>query len=252
MSVDWSGLEHAYGFAADVPRFFEQAGDPELADEAWFELWSCLCHQGTVYPASFAALPVLADIATGREPGDPRRAIALAGRIVAGERQLHEPGYARAHYPDSIAELHRTSRHYLAEGPFDDDKDDYLHSLEDLLAFEGVPVWSESLVPDLYNVVCPSCSESLEIDFYEDHPGTRRRDPHATLRRLNFNGPTLTDVRPAAPGDLRPPGSRLHRIAVQAGQSAAAEHLTYLFGHTTCPDCGEDFSLPEQIEAFLS
>lgn len=247
MSIDWSRLEHAYGSAADVPQLFEEVADPELADEAWVELWSCLCHQGTVYSASFAALPVLAEIATGRKPGDHWQAIALAGCIVVGERRLHKPGYARARYPDAIAELHRMAQHHLTKEPFEGDEEDYFYPLEALLAFEGVPVWSESLFPRLYDVECPSCSESLEIDFTEDHPGTRRRDPHG---RLNFKGPTLTGVRPVAPAELQPLASRLYRMAVQAGQSAAAEHLTCLFGHTTCPNCGEDFSLPEQIEAY--
>lgn len=246
MSIDWSRLEHSYGSAANVPQLFEDVADPALADEAWVELWSCLCHQGTVSSASFAALPVLAEIATGRKPGDHWQAIALAGRIVVGEKQLHKPGYARARYPDAIDELHQMAQHHLTKEPFEGDEEDYFYSLQALLAFEGVPVWSESLFPRLYDVECPSCSESLEIDFTKDHPGTRRRDPHG---RLNFKGPTLTGVRPVAPAELQPLASRLYRMAVQAEQSAAAEHLTYLFGHTTCPNCGEDFSVPEQIEA---
>ncbi|MBP3983510.1 hypothetical protein J5837_03650 [Pseudoxanthomonas helianthi] len=30
-------------------------------DEPWFSLWSSLCHQGDVYPASFAAVPHIVD-----------------------------------------------------------------------------------------------------------------------------------------------------------------------------------------------
>ncbi|GII44018.1 hypothetical protein Psi02_04420 [Planotetraspora silvatica] len=249
MSTDWLHLEHAYGAATDVPRLFEEAADPELAVEAWDELWSCLCHQGTVYPASFAALPVLADIATGRRPGDSRRAISLASRIVVGEEHLHQPGYCREHYPAAIEDLRRMTQHYMTAEPFDGSERDYLYPLEDLLAFEGVPVWSHCLLPDLHDAICPSCSECLEIDFYHAPPGTRRRDPHESLRKLNFKGPTLTGVRPAAPADLQQPASRLYRLAVNAGQSAAAEHLTYLFGRATCPSCAADFSVPEQIEA---
>ncbi|GIH28135.1 hypothetical protein Aph01nite_64450 [Acrocarpospora phusangensis] len=252
MSTDWSHLEHAYGAATDVPRFFEEAANPELAVEAWHELWSCLCHQGTVYPASFAALPVLADIATGRRLGDPQSAIALASRIVVGEEQLHPSGYCREHYPAVLEELHRMAQHYLMAESFEGGERAYLYPLEDLLAFEGVPVWSHCLLPDLHDAICPSCSECLEIDLCHTPPGTRRRDPHASVRKLNFKGPTLTGVRPAAPADLQPLASRLYRMAVNAGQSAAAEHLTYLFGRTTCPSCAADFSVPEQIEAFYS
>ncbi|WP_189317991.1 hypothetical protein [Streptomyces brasiliensis] len=51
MTLDWSGLKHAYGSASDLPRLFDEIGDPELADEAWEELWASLYHQGTVYTA---------------------------------------------------------------------------------------------------------------------------------------------------------------------------------------------------------
>lgn len=65
MTLDWSRLEHAYGFASDLPWLFDELGDAEPASEAWEELWASLCRQGSVYTAGFAALPVLADIATG-------------------------------------------------------------------------------------------------------------------------------------------------------------------------------------------
>jgi hypothetical protein len=71
MTLDWSRLKHAYGSASDLPRLLDKVGDPDLADVAWEELWASLYHQGSVYTASFAALPVLADIATGRKPGNP-------------------------------------------------------------------------------------------------------------------------------------------------------------------------------------
>lgn len=69
MTLDWSRLKHAYGSASNLPRLFDEIGDPELADEAWEDLWASLYHQGSVYTASFAALPVLTDIAAGRKPG---------------------------------------------------------------------------------------------------------------------------------------------------------------------------------------
>ncbi|GAA2693813.1 hypothetical protein [Nonomuraea recticatena] len=173
----------------------------------------------------------------------------MAGRIVAGEEQLHPLGYCREHYPAAIEDLHRMSQHYMTAEPFEGRERDYLYPLEGLLAFEGVPVWSHCLLPDLHDAICPSCSECLEIDLYHAPPGTRRRDPHERLRKLTFKGPTLTGVRPAAPADLQSLASRLYHLAVNAGQSAAAEHLTYLFGRTTCPSCAAEFSVPEQIEA---
>lgn len=250
MTLDWSRLKHAYGSASNLPRLFDEIGDPELADEAWEDLWASLYHQGSVYTASFAALPVLTDIAAGRKPGGRWPALGLAGRIVVEEQQLHEPGYVQTRYPAAINELHQLTQNVVGTRPFEGDVDDFLYWLEHLLAFEGVPVWRRSLRREEHPVVCPSCALSLEIDLSYKGPGTRHRDPNARFRVVGREGPIVHGIRPADPVDLPPLASRLHDVAVRADQPATAEHLTHLFGSTTCPDCASDFSVPDQVAAF--
>ncbi|MFC1417622.1 hypothetical protein [Streptacidiphilus cavernicola] len=249
MTVDWALLRHAYGSASDLPRLFEDVGDPEAADVAWEDLWASLCHQGTVYTASFASLPVLADIATGRKPGASGQALGLAGRIVAEEHQLHEPGYVQARYPAAVRELHQLTLEIVVATRFEGDADDFLFCLEDLLAFEGVPVWRHRLRRDEHGVSCPACAQSLWIDLTSAPAGTRRRDPGRSFRVVGREGPLLTGVHPSAPGDLPPLAHRLRDLAVRAGQSEAAEHLLHLFGRTTCPDCASDFAVSDQVAA---
>jgi hypothetical protein len=69
-SPAWAGLEHAYGPAAELPALLQRAASDlrpgHVKGSAWFSLWSCLCHQGDVYPASYAAAPHLAAIASAR------------------------------------------------------------------------------------------------------------------------------------------------------------------------------------------
>jgi hypothetical protein len=82
-TTDWTQLSHAYGSAGDIPALLDRI---ELAPtaELWNALWSSLCHQGSVYSASFAALPRLAAIAA-TQPGEQRvNALVLAGAIMAG------------------------------------------------------------------------------------------------------------------------------------------------------------------------
>ncbi|MCT9113192.1 hypothetical protein ACFWD7_38975 [Streptomyces mirabilis] len=57
MTLDWSRLKHAYGSASDLPRLFDEIGDPEPADVVWEELWASLYHQGSVYEAGLPPCP---------------------------------------------------------------------------------------------------------------------------------------------------------------------------------------------------
>ena len=66
-SPEWQTLQHAYGPAADLPALLKQLSsfppEDEPRAEPWFRLWSCLCHQGDVFSASFAAVPHIVNAA---------------------------------------------------------------------------------------------------------------------------------------------------------------------------------------------
>ena len=62
----WGALRHAYGEATDIPDLLRQLaafppGDDYRA-EPYLSLWSALCHQGDVYPASYAAVPEIVEL----------------------------------------------------------------------------------------------------------------------------------------------------------------------------------------------
>jgi len=62
-----SSFTHAYGPAEDIPALLSRAGDDtgpgHEPGDAWFDLWSALCHQGDTYTASYAAVPHLVQFA---------------------------------------------------------------------------------------------------------------------------------------------------------------------------------------------
>lgn len=64
-AIAWDELSHAYGAAHDTPGLLRQAsaGDSQAASEAISELYGSIFHQGTVYPATVAAVPFLAELA---------------------------------------------------------------------------------------------------------------------------------------------------------------------------------------------
>ncbi|MFJ1757193.1 hypothetical protein [Kitasatospora sp. NPDC088134] len=63
--VDWGALTHAYGAADDLPELIRglYGTEPAAVEEVRYELVSAICHQGSVYPASAAAVPFLAHAA---------------------------------------------------------------------------------------------------------------------------------------------------------------------------------------------
>jgi hypothetical protein len=63
--IDWSSLSHAYGPARTTPDELRAltSDDKETRSEALAALTSSICHQGSVYPASGAAVPFLMEIA---------------------------------------------------------------------------------------------------------------------------------------------------------------------------------------------
>ena len=64
--INWEELNHAYGEAGDIPGLLRVLSSYPVInsyeDEPMFSLWSALCHQGTVYSASYAAVPVIVSL----------------------------------------------------------------------------------------------------------------------------------------------------------------------------------------------
>ncbi|MFF7991408.1 hypothetical protein ACFZDG_16650 [Kitasatospora xanthocidica] len=242
--TDWSRLSHAYGAADDIPALLGRiAAEPNA--ELWSDLWSALCHQGSVYSASFAALPWLTGTAESGNREQAVNALVLAGAIVAGTGQSHGAGDVRTEHAAEIATLLRTVDQYRRTAP---DRGEYIHLMEAMLAFEGVVGWSEDLAWGLgneeYGISCPDCEANLFIVF-----GARGFFSTGDDYAVADGDIETRALRPAAPTDLDGIGRRLHDLALADGQREVAHALTHVFGHATCPDCEADFSVAGQIGA---
>ncbi len=73
--VDWASLEHAYGPATGVPGMIDGLSSANPADRTWAisGLEASIHHQGSVYPASTAAVPFLVKLLA--EPIEDRHRI---------------------------------------------------------------------------------------------------------------------------------------------------------------------------------
>ncbi|MHC5906440.1 hypothetical protein ACVNF4_21420 [Streptomyces sp. S6] len=225
MTTDWSRLSHAYGPADDIPGLFAGLDGGPGDKEIWSGLWSALCHQGTVYTASFAALPLLTDIATGRAPGARGEAVLMAGHVV-GAAGAEE----RARYEAQIRELLPVARDVLAELPAGETGDfgyGFVQHLQGLLAFEGVPFWSTELelLLEEFEVECPQCEAQWSASVGEDHD--------------EFD----LELLPADPAGLTGIGARLYTLAVESGRHELAASVSRLFGRARCPECEAVFGV---------
>ncbi|GHH34347.1 hypothetical protein [Lentzea cavernae] len=218
--TDWSVLHHAYGTAEDVPGLLARAAANDR--EAWTELWSALCHQGTSYPASYAALPHLADMANVD-------AVLLAAGILAdgGDDEV------RAEHAASITRLSKTANAVLP----DTDEDAYTYVLESVLVLEGVldqaDVLSWGMTDQEYEVECPECDTPMFVVVDEG------------VSRTEEGGER--PLRPADPAALEGLGRRVWETATAHGKEKVAHTFRYVFGQATCPECDTGFTVSEVL-----
>jgi hypothetical protein len=80
-TIDWQSLYHAYGDGTDVPDRIRAlyGDDADRADTALSELFNHVLHQGTVYPATVAAVPFFAHAAVHAPHGRADVLALLAG-----------------------------------------------------------------------------------------------------------------------------------------------------------------------------
>lgn len=85
-SVNWRKLSHAYGSARDVPQMFKalMAEDVTVRGQALDKMSASLCHQGTVYNATVAAVPLLIELLQMPEVQDKDEILVLLACIAHG------------------------------------------------------------------------------------------------------------------------------------------------------------------------
>jgi predicted RNA-binding Zn-ribbon protein involved in translation (DUF1610 family) len=224
--TNWISLRDAYGTAGPVGALLKRG---DAADRAvWDELWSRLCHQGTVYSASYAALPRLAELAARRDPAGFVEPLFLASRIVASTDRPEEPAAVRTRCAETIRALHQ-----VAEGlvSFAADDTDFIYRAQAVLATESDSVWAthlDAVANQELEFACPGCDEQLVIGF-ETTPAIVKQFDDASVGE--------TTVVPSAPGRLTGSEARAYELATTHRRPQVAKQLLDLFGIFECPAC---------------
>lgn len=250
--MDWSALKHAYGSAADVPALLASLSpDPEAS--VWEQLWSRLCHQGTVYSASFAALPALIDIAEQWNPAERAQLIALAGCILGSEDVAHgRRDDLLGPVERVIPRLRQLCCESLAARGLP--KHDFIYLLQAARSLDGDRFWGQELdhlASGEFPGTCPSCGIDLYLVIGEYGLFTTAEEwiqrpasePGRIQPRTGVHG---TAIKPHI-GPLPEAGRWLRERAERAGQDEVADWIRYLFGTTVCPSCGRGFDVHDAI-----
>jgi hypothetical protein len=82
--IRWHEHTHAYGSASELPKDIRRlaSSDPEVREQALWELFGSIYHQGTIYPATAVALPFLIRLASDRRTPDPVKIWELLDAIA--------------------------------------------------------------------------------------------------------------------------------------------------------------------------
>lgn len=236
--TDWAALHHAYGEATDVPELVRAASaSGEEHGPAWDDVWSCLCHQGTVYSASYAAIPLLADVASRHAPAGYIAALDLAAAIVASTDRPADGVDVRQQHAQELHALRDLAERNLTLAVNDTE---FIYGLQALMAFEDGGVWQRELnhlADGELPLECPSCAEFLLLSL--------DRSEFAVTHFGDAAAPA-TAVQPAKPhGDTV--GARLLALAQAHGRPEVSARIPYILGRAACPRCGTGFEVPTAV-----
>jgi hypothetical protein len=167
----WNSLQHAYGECNDAVEWLRLLYDP-LADFhdslKSFDYWSSLCHQQSVYTATYATIPHL---------------VALVAPLAADDRDRHDllclVGYsvACAHLPgadaipDYLASDYESAQNaavplIAASIPFTKETEntasELRHMMSALAACRGYPELAFMLADMDCSIECPNCDGLIE------------------------------------------------------------------------------------------
>ena len=231
--TNWAELRDAYGSAERIPALLDAAERSEdQFGPAWNDAWSHLCHQGTVYTASYAAIPLLADMCSrlpirGYMPG-----LQLVGAILTSTDGPGDPTAVRATYASEISQLRDIAESAL---PLAESDTEFIYALEALAAFEDSGVWQRTLnylADGEAPLICNQCGDDLLVQLDEVPPKV------ATWNAADGKRDVLVGDRPEGT-----PEARLLNLATIHNRTAVAQHLRYYFGSSACPACGAQFDI---------
>ena len=242
------GWHVAEGPDEEVARLLTQAaaGGGDL-NRAWVELWEKLLHCSEYVAVGYAVIPRLAELAVRFGPAVDSGPLQLAAAIMGtdGDDDVEgDAAKARRESAAALRDLEGQALRSLQLPQLRDDGAGFLRLLQAVLAFRGVPVWSNQLAhlvegEEELELDCPWCGEY--------HLAGLSPSEGFTLRGHVDGEEVVRAIEPAGPASLDDVGEWLHRTATQHTQPAVAVQVVHLFGRSRCIACDEGFRVSDGV-----
>jgi len=230
--IDWAAAQDAYGSASAVPGLLRRAAaDPNNA-EVWQDLWSRLCHQGTVYEASFLAIPALAAMSRSAAPTAHSQPLHLLAGI-AGSTDVRGTADTLAQYAAALASCLPAAEAYAAAAA---DDADFCYALSVVAGLRGERVWHEVLTFVADGEAfggCLVCGVDICL-FLDTNP--------ARVSLSWFPPPDGPELVLAEPVTIEGFAQELLEMAARHSRYNITRRLLALLGDSQCPTCEEPFS----------
>ncbi|WP_152395883.1 hypothetical protein [Paenibacillus guangzhouensis] len=259
----WGQLTGPYGSADNVPVLLQQLVQ-EYSQEVFDELFQeYLFHQNTIYTATYAAMPFLAQLACTTSDAEVRKELFINCGIIEASRD----GRDEAPFPASWAELAEdvgssvcTEMYreyieaigklrvltkevfaYTVQLSIDEIEKRYILVAD--AAYRGSYIPANMLMTfsngDEYVVVCPVCEEDVFLWPNEDLAGILQAYEHDPVFHTGQEPHPIVPAASFADEEVRVLAER----AAAIGEHTLVGHLHYLAGETLCPSCREKISV---------
>jgi len=166
----WRNLSHAYGAALDIPLLIEQLKSaPPSKDwkaEPWFSLWSTLCHQFDVYPATYAAIPHIVAIVASKPVKHRLEFFSFIAAVEAYRHRKHTPsipGFLEKDYFTAIEHAANLIRDSLV---VDWDEEEMIVLLGAYAITRGHPGLGNAIIFMPEESICPECEATVPLLGY--------------------------------------------------------------------------------------
>lgn len=244
-SPNWHALVDAYGSGQYVPEWLRRLEG--LDPDALGELYGRICHQGSVYSSSIAALPHLVRIAQNCEDDEFRaEVLALVGAICESY------DFAGALSVSSeCAEIPAVLGHALDMAemllPKLDEANTSIYLLKSVAAlsgYVGVSRVLEGFADEEFFLACANCGTELYVWPDEADLVVSAEDPVSNPdsgRTRVACGPFETSGHVSYYGWLE------EQVSTAPGLAGVASLLPSLFGRATCPKCQVSFDLFDSL-----